>query len=104
MKQVLIRLEDANYEEIKQMAGKFGLSCSAFLRQIVRENLRKNKKIEAQPENFKKSIRALVPVLAESLGWKRNFRFPWQPQNASREETEKLSKFLLEKYDQEMKL
>ena len=65
MVQILIRLEDAESKEIKQIATGLGLSTSAFVRKIVKEHLHKTKQKE-QPDNSLKHIRALVPILAQA--------------------------------------
>jgi len=93
MVQFLLRIEEAEAEQIKQQATEFGLSASAFIRQIVKASLRKGNQKEQVPENLKKSIRALVPVLAEALGR--------MTKDYNKEKVDKLSQILLKAYDQE---
>jgi CRISPR/Cas system CSM-associated protein Csm2 small subunit len=93
MVQFLLRIEEAEAEQIKQQATEFGLSASAFIRQIVKASLRKDNQKEQAPENFKKNIRALVPVLAEALGR--------MTKDYNKEKVDKLSQILLKAYDQE---
>ncbi len=93
MVQFLIRIEEPEAEQIKQQATEFGLSASAFIRQIVKASLRKDNQKEQVPENLKKNIRALVPVLAEALGR--------MTKDYNKEKVDKLSQLLLKAYDQE---
>ena len=93
MVQFLLRIEEAEAEQIKQQATEFGLSASAFIRQIVKASLRKDSQKEQVPENLKKNIRALIPVLAEALGR--------QTKDYNKEKVDKLSQILLKAYDQE---
>ena len=93
MVQFLLRIEEAEAEQIKKQATEFGLSASAFIRQIVKASLRKDNQKEQVPENLKKNIRALVPVLAEAFGR--------TTKEYSKEKVDKLSQILLKVYDQE---
>ena len=93
MVQFLLRIEEAEAEQIKQQATEFGLSASAFIRQIVKASLRKDNQKEQVPENLKKNIRALVPVLSEALGR--------MTKDYNKEKVDKLSQLLLKAYDQE---
>ena len=93
MVQFLIRIEEPEAEQIKQKAAEFGLSSSAFIRQIVKASLRKETKKEQVPDNLKKNIRALVSVLAEAFGRTTKDYHP--------DKVAKLSQILLKVYDQE---
>ena len=92
MAQILLRIQDEEYKQIKQKAVDLGLTTSAYIRQILRESLRKTNPKEQKVDNLKKDIRALVPVLAEALG---------RTLNTSQESVEKLSPILLKIYDKE---
>ena len=62
-----------------------------FIRQILKDSLKKSTRNE--PTDSHKSTRALVHVLAEAIG---------RTQNVSPENTEKLTKILLKKFDREV--
>ena len=107
MVQILIRLEDAESKEIKQIATGLGLSTSAFVRKIVKEHLRKAKQKE-QSDNSLKHIRALVPILAQALGRTQNLLIKEAPEEQAKiltvtqKDMEELSESLLQIYDQKV--
>ena len=101
MPQILIRIEESEAKQIQEKATGFGLSKTAFIRQIIREYLRKPAQKE-QPVNDPKYIRALIPVLAEALGQTQNQALK-EDQQISPEETKELSNILLKLYDQGVK-
>ena len=105
MVQILIRLEDAESKEIKQIATGLGLSTSAFVRKIVKEHLRKPKQKE-RPDNNLKHIRALIPIIAQALGRTQMLLVKGAPEEDAKiltvpeKEIEELSESLLQLYDQ----
>jgi plasmid stability protein len=91
MPDILIRnIEVTDYKKIQEKASELGLSANAYIRQVLKNSLKKFAKQE--PADTLKAARALVPVLAEALG---------RTQNANPEAIEKLAKILLKKFDQE---
>ena len=93
MPQILLRVDETEFQQIHQKSSEFGLSKAAFIRQIMREYFRKPVKEEQPTNDLKKEIRAIIPVLGEALG---------RTHDASPEETEGLSRVLLKIYDQEV--
>ena len=91
MDQIHLRLEDEDSKQIQKKAAEFGLSTNAFIRQIIKDYLRNFGRKEA--DYSIKADRAMVKVLAEAFG---------RGMKASPEDTEKLSKILLKKFDQEV--
>ncbi len=91
MAKILLRIDDAESEEIKKKAAELGLTTSAFIRQVLKHSLRKSSKQETA--KTLKFVRALVHVVAEALG---------RTQNAPPEAVEKLAQILLKKFDQEV--
>ena len=93
MPQILLRVDETEFQQVQQKSSEFGLSKAAFIRQILREYFRKPVKEERLANDLKKEIRSIIPVLAQAFG---------RTQNASPETTEGLSKVLLKIYDQEV--
>jgi hypothetical protein len=89
MAQVHFFIDDTEYKQIQEKAKGVGLTISAYARHVLRDSLRKS--TPQEPAEALKAARVLVPVLAEALG---------RTQNASPEDTEKLCKILLKKFDQ----
>ncbi len=111
MPQILLRVDETEFQLIQEKSSEFGLSKAAFIRQILREYFRKTPQKE-QPVNNQKYIRALVPILAEALGRTQNLLVgqakatpdavdkPTKLVYIKPEAIEGLSKYLLKIYDQ----
>ena len=92
MAQILIRKIDADiHEQFVQKAKSLGVSTEAYARQVIKDSLKNPRKEQA--DNALKAARAMVKTMAEGFG--RGLK-------ASPEDTEKLSKILLKKFDQEV--
>ena len=85
-------MEDKESDQIKKKAAALGLSVSAYVRQILRDSIRKSTQ-ENPADTSLKNARAQVVVLAEALG---------RTQKATPEVTDKLIKTLLRIFDQEV--
>ena len=92
MANILIRkVDETDYKKLQEKAAELGLSTTVFIRQILKDYLKKsNRKNELDAH---KAHRASVHVLAEAFG---------RTQGASPEATEKLKKMLLKIFDQEV--
>ena len=105
MVQILFRIEEPEATQLQQIAESFGLSKAAFVRQIVKEHLRKTKQKE-QPVNNLKHIRALIPIIAQALGRTQMLLVKGAPEEDAKiltvpeKEIEELSESLLQLYDQ----
>ena len=114
MPQVLVRLAETESNQIQQKATEFGLTKPAFIRQIIREYLRKSSQKEQPADNLKKEIRAIIPILAQAIGRTQNLLVgqakaipdaidkPSKLIYISNEDIAGLSKVLLKIYDQEV--
>jgi len=92
MPQILIRKIDAEvHQEFVQKAKSLGLSVEAYARQVIKDSLKNSRKEQA--DNAIKAGRATVKTMAEAFG---------RMLKASPEDTEKLSKILVKKFDQEV--
>lgn len=91
--QILLRIDDAESKLLQKKAAELGLSTSAFVRQILKDSLRKSTSQEPAYASLK-NARAQVVVLAEAIGR--------TTQGVSPEATEKLKKTLLRIFDQEV--
>jgi hypothetical protein len=100
MLQILIRIEESEAKQIQDKATEFGLSKTAFIRQILREYLRKPAQKE-QPVNDPKYVRALIPVLAEALCWTQN-QVLKEDEKVIPKEIKELSNYLIKLYDKEV--
>jgi len=88
MPKILINIQEEDTLEIKKKAASFGLTTSAYIRQVLKDSLRK--KNNNEQATTARTIRRLIPVLAEAFG---------RTHNASPETINKLEQILLKKYD-----
>ena len=114
MLQILLRVDETEYKQLQEKSTEYGLSKAAFIRQIVREHFRKATQKEEPANDFKKEIRAIIPVLAQAIGRTQNILVgqvkssPDVVEKPSRlifispEDITGLSKVLLKIYDQEV--
>ena len=92
MPQILIRKIDPEIHELfVQMAKSLGVSTESYARQVIKDSLKNPRKEQA--DDALKAARAMVKTMAEAFG--RSLK-------ASPEDTEKLSKILVKKFDQEV--
>ena len=89
MAKVLFNLPDQEHVELKKKAASLGLTTSGYMRQILKDSLRKKTRQDGQAVSI--AIRRLVPVLAQAWG---------RTQNVDRQAIEKLTQILLKEYDQ----
>ena len=89
MAKVLFNLPDQEHVELKKKATSLGLTSSGYIRQILKDSLRKKTRQDSQAVSL--AIRRLIPVLAQALG---------RTQNVDRQAIEKLTQILLKEYDQ----
>ena len=114
MPQILLRVDEKEFQQIQEKSSEFGLSKAAFIRQIMREYFRKPVKEEQSANDLKKEIRAIIPVLAQAIGRTQNILVGQAKANPdvvekpsklifiSPEDITGLSKVLLKIYDQEV--
>jgi len=88
MARILINIPDEEATEIKTKASSFGLSMSAYTRQILKDSMRRK---NSEATVTLRAIRKLIPILAEALG---------RTLKADQESVKKLSQLLLDKFDQ----
>ena len=92
MPQILIRKIDVEvHKQFVQKAKSLGLSTEAYARQIIKDSLKNPRK--EQSDNSLKTARAMVKTMADAFG---------RTLKTSPEDTEKLSKILVKKFDQEV--
>ncbi len=89
MPKILISIQDEDARAIKKKAASLGLTTSAYIRQVLKDSLRKQSRPDSQAVAL--AVRRLIPVLVQALG---------RTQNASSQATEKLKQILLKEYDQ----
>lgn len=89
MPRILINIPELEATEIKTKAASFGLSMSAYTRQVLKDSLRRNGNNEMTV--VLRAIRKLIPILAEALG---------RAQRVDAQTVQKLSQILLKQYDQ----
>jgi len=90
MLNITLIFEADEQDKLRAKAKSLGLSVSAYVRQVVRDSLRRDP--EARDAKLLRGMRAVIPVLAEALGRGQ----------ASREQIEANVKALLERYDREV--
>ena len=91
MAQILVRKIDPEvHEQFVKKAKSLGVSTESYARQVIKDSLRNPQK--EHTDITIKTARALVQVMADGLG---------RMLKASPEDTEKLSKILVKKFDQE---
>ena len=95
MLNVSLILETDELDRVRATAKSIGLSVSAYVRQVVRDSLKTRPGLEpvARDAKLLRAMRAVIPVLAEGFGI---------TQSADRDQIEKLTKALLERYDKEL--
>ena len=88
MIKLTLALPIAEEEKLRVKARSMGLSLTGYASQILRDSLRQ----ESDPlrNELLRAMQALVPTLAEAFG---------RTQNVSRENIEKLTAVLLERYE-----
>lgn len=91
MLNIALTLEPDEQEKLRAKAKSLGVSVSAYVRQVVRDSLKRDP--EAREAKLLRAMRALVPTLAEAFG---------KTQKAGDELTAKLATVLLERYDREI--
>lgn len=91
MLNITLIFEADEQDKLRAKAKSLGLSVSAYVRQVVRDSLRRDP--EAKDAKLLRGVRAVIPVLAETSG---------RAQRLPREEIEALAKTLLERYDREV--
>ncbi len=91
MLNITLILEGDEQNKLRSKAKSLGVSVSAYVRQVVRDSLRRDP--EARDAKLLRGIRAIIPVLAEGFG---------RDQKLPREQIEGLAKALLERYDREV--
>ena len=105
MPQILLRVDETEFKLLQEKSSEFGLSKAAFVRQIVKEHLRKAKQKE-QPVYNLKHIRALIPIIAQALGRTQMLLVKGATEEDAKvltvpeKEIEELSESLLQLYDQ----
>jgi hypothetical protein len=88
---ITLILEGDEQDKLRARAKSLGVSVSAYVRQVVRDSLKRDP--EAKDAKLLRGMRAVIPVLAEGFG---------RDQKLPREEIEALAKTLLERYDREI--
>ena len=91
MLNISLILEADEDVKLRARAKSLGLSVSAYVRQVVRDSLKRDP--EAREAKLLRGMRAIIPALAEGLGRSRN---------ESPEQIEKLVQVLLARYDREL--
>jgi len=91
MLNIALTLEPDEQDKLRSKATSLGVSVSAYVRQVVRDSLKRDP--EAREAKLLRGMRAVIPVLAETSG---------RAQQLPREEVEALTKVLLERYDREL--
>lgn len=91
MLNITLIFEADEQDKLRAKAKSLGLSVSAYVRQVVRDSLRRDP--EAKEAKLLRGMRAVIPVLAETSG---------RAQRLPREEIEALAKALLDRYDREV--
>ena len=92
MPQIYARIDEADYKQIQQKAAEFGINTSIYVRQVLKDSLRKTSRIEPAVDPLK-AIRSLIPIMVEVLG---------RTQNVSQPTVDKMIEVLLKKYDQQV--
>ena len=88
MGSIAFSLTNDDEAKLRATAKSLGIGVSAYLRTLIVDASRRNP--EAHQTDLLKAVRALVPTLAEAFG---------RTQNVSRENIEKLTAALLERYE-----
>jgi len=91
MLNISLILESDEDVKLRARAKSLGLSVSAYVRQVVRDSLKRDP--EAREAKLLRGMRAVIPAFAEGLGRNRN---------ESPEQIEKLVQALLARYDREL--
>ncbi len=96
MPRIYFEITDAEKKELEGKASSFGLPLSTYVRNLFFDRFKSFKKLSDEPQESNleviKSIRALVPTLAEAIG-----RF----EKAPPEILEKFAGSLLKKWEKE---
>ena len=85
-------LKPLEEHELIARADSLGISLAAYVRNVVRDSLRRNP--EPVSAQVHRTIRALIPVIANGLGI---------TQHADEKQISELTKHLLETFDKECK-